>query len=250
MTDTSGTVARALSVLTVIAEAKARVGVKDVAGALKLPMSTSHRLLDLLLDAGFVEKDEARRRYGVGAEFFRVASLVAQNTSYAILVQPSLDRITEATGETALYSVYLPAQHAMMYTAKRDSPNSLRFRIPLFQQISLDWGSAALAILAYLTPEAQTAVFERAQPSPVSRKRLSRIAFAERIKTVRENGYSLTESERLPDSVGIAAPVMMSAGKVTGSIVLAIPKVRYDPKMAENYVELVKREAARCAAGD
>jgi hypothetical protein len=44
MTDTSGTVARALSVLTVIAEAKARVGVKDVAGALKLDSSKKTKL--------------------------------------------------------------------------------------------------------------------------------------------------------------------------------------------------------------
>jgi DNA-binding IclR family transcriptional regulator len=54
MSDALGTVARTLSVLRIVAEAKTSVGVKDVADALQLPMSTSHRLLDLLLGAGFV----------------------------------------------------------------------------------------------------------------------------------------------------------------------------------------------------
>ena len=57
MSDALGTVARTLSVLRIVAEAKTSVGVKDVADALQLPMSTSHRLLDLLLGEGSLDLD-------------------------------------------------------------------------------------------------------------------------------------------------------------------------------------------------
>ena len=77
MTEALGTVARTLSVLRVVAEAKGTVGVKDVADALGLPMSTSHRLLDLLLEAGFVQKEQIKRRYAIGSDFFRLANLIA-----------------------------------------------------------------------------------------------------------------------------------------------------------------------------
>ena len=121
MTETLGTVARTLSVLRVVAEAKGSVGVKDVADALGLPMSTSHRLLDLLLEAGFVQKEKVKRRYVIGSELFRLANLVAHKTSYASLVQPLLDELARETGETALFAAYLPAQHCVAYAAKSDS---------------------------------------------------------------------------------------------------------------------------------
>jgi DNA-binding IclR family transcriptional regulator len=245
MSDTLGTVARALSVLTVIAEAKASVGVKDVADALKLPMSTSHRLLDLLLEAGFVEKNAARRRYAIGLEFFRLANLVVQKASYATLVQPILDQLAAETGETVIYSTYLAAQRAMMYAAKSDSPSSLRFRITLFQQMPLEWGSSGLAILALLPPEVQAEVFAHTQPSPISRKRLTRTAFYTRIASTRRDGFAFTQSEKLPDSIGIAAPVIMEQNNVVGSITLTVPKIRFSRAKLKTYAELVKKEVAR-----
>jgi IclR family acetate operon transcriptional repressor len=124
--DTSGTVARTLAVLTVMAESGGSVGVTDVATALGLPMSTSHRLLDLLRGAGFVERDAAQRRYRLGLQFLRVANLVTQNTSFARLCQPTLERITARTGETALYCEYLADHHMAAYAAKSDSTHSLR----------------------------------------------------------------------------------------------------------------------------
>jgi DNA-binding IclR family transcriptional regulator len=248
MAESLGTVARALSVLTVVAEARDHVGVKDVAAALDLPMSTSHRLLDLLREAGFVAKDETRRRYAIGTEFLRLANVVAQKASHTALVQPVLDRIKAETGETVIYSTYLPARRAMMYAAKSDSPNSLRFRITLFQQMPLEWGASGLAILAFLPADIQDEVYGNAQPSPVTGKRLSRASFRQRIEAVRRNGYALSESEKLPDSVGIAAPITMADGHVAGSITLTIPAVRFVRSNVKDYAALVKREAERFSA--
>ena len=140
--DTSGTVARTLAVLTVMAESGGSVGVTDVATALGLPMSTSHRLLDLLRGAGFVERDAAQRRYRLGLQFLRVANLVTQNTSFARLCQPTLERITAETGETALYCEYLADHHMAAYAAKSDSPHSLRYRITLFDPAPVECGAS------------------------------------------------------------------------------------------------------------
>ena len=65
MSETPGTVSRALSVLTVVAQADETVGVKDVAHALALPMSTSHRLLDLF----FTQKAARLAEFGLPNTF-------------------------------------------------------------------------------------------------------------------------------------------------------------------------------------
>jgi len=247
MTETTGTVARTLSVLRVIAEAKGTVGVKDVADALHLPMSTSHRLLDLLLEAGFVQKEKVKRRYGIGAEFFRLANVVARKASTASLVQPILDELARETGETALFAAYQPAQHGVAYVAKSDSPHSLRFRIDLFQPVSPEWGATGLAILAFLSEEEQAAAFANARPSPVGGRRLARAAFFERLAAVRRDGFAVTEGEKLPDSVGIAVPLESAPGELLGSLALTVPKVRFVRAKTRAYVQLLRGAAARFA---
>ena len=249
MSETVGTIARALSVLRAVAESEGSVAVKDIAVALDLPMSTSHRLLDLLLDAGFVEKEKQQRRYTVGPEFFRLASLVTQKNSLASRLQPVLDELTKETGETAIFSAYFPAELKTAYAAKCDSPNSLRFRINLFEKMPLEWGSTGLAILAFLPEEVQTKVFAQSRPSPVLKKRLTRAAFFERLAKIRREGYGITESEKLPDCVGIAAPIRMDPDTIIGSIALAIPKVRFARAKTKAYAEVVKRAADRFSSG-
>jgi DNA-binding IclR family transcriptional regulator len=249
MTETTGTVARTLAVLRVVAEAKGPVGVKDVAEALHLPMSTSHRLLDLLLEAGFVRKETVKRRYGVGAEFLRLAGVVAHRASPAALVQPLLDELAGTTAETALFAAYLPARHSVAYAAKSDSLHSLRFRIDLFEQAPPEWGASGLAILAFLPEPEQVDLFARTRPSPVSGRRLTRAVFFERLASVRRDGFAVTEGEKLPDSVGIAVPLMSAAGDLVGSLALTIPKVRFVRAKTRTYLELLRGAAARFSGG-
>jgi DNA-binding IclR family transcriptional regulator len=249
VSDSAGTVARALSVLTFMAEAKDSIGVKDIAAALNLPMSTSHRLLDLLMEGGFVEKDEKRRRYSIGMEFRRLANLVSQRASYATAIQPVLDRITKETGETALYVEYLPTKRAAMYSAKSDSPHSLRFRINLFQEMPVEWGASGLAILAFLPPDVQAKIHAANRASPTTKKRMSMVAFFERIESIRRNGYAVSEGEKLADSVGIAVPVVFGGDHVGASLALTIPKVRFVRSQVSEHVGLLKREAELIAKG-
>jgi len=241
--DTSGTVARTLAVLTVMAERGGSVGVTDVATALGLPMSTSHRLLDLLRDGGFVEKVEAERRYMLGLQFLRVANLVTQNTSYAKLCQPALERITAQTGETAVYCEYLPDRHMAAYAAKSDSTHSLRYRITLFEPAPVECGASGLAILSFLPPHLRASVCAAPRPSPLTGRRASSSALAAQIEATRRKGFAVSNGEKLPDSIGIAVPIRMADERPIGSLTLTIPESRFVKSKLKDYVALLSEEA-------
>lgn len=241
--DTSGTVARTLAVLTVMAERGGSVGVTDIAKALDLPMSTSHRLLDLLRGAGFVERDATQRRYRLGLQFLRVASLVTQNTSLAQLSQPALERITGDTGETALYCEYLPDEHRAAYAAKSDSTHSLRYRITLFDPAPIECGASGLAILSFLPAPVRAEICATPRPSPLTGKRLSSGDLALQIETTRRRGYALSNGDKLPDSIGIAVPVTMAQDRPIGSLTLTIPESRFVRSKLKTYVALLSKEA-------
>jgi len=241
--DTSGTVARTLAVLTVMAERGGSVGVTDVATALGLPMSTSHRLLDLLRGAGFVERDAAQRRYRLGLEFLRVASLVRQHTSFAELCQPALERITGQTGETSVFCEYLPDGHTATYAAKSDSPHSLRYRIELFEPLPVECGASGRAILAFLPEQIRSGVCAAPRPSPFSGKRATSGGLVTQLEDVRRKGFALSSGEKLPDSIGIAVPLRVADERPVGSLMLTIPKSRYVKSKLKAYVALLTKEA-------
>ncbi len=249
--DTGGTVARTLAVLTVMAEAGGSIGVTEVAKALGLPTSTSHRLLDLLRSAGFVERDATQRRYRLGLQFLRVASLVTQNTSFATLCQPALERLTAETGETAMYCEYLPDQHPdrhserhmAAYTAKSDSPHSLRYRITLFEPAPVECGASGLAILSFLPPSLRASICAAPRPSPLTGKRPSSRALADLIETTRRKGFAFSSGEKLPDSIGVAVPIRLSEERPIGALTLTVPLTRFVKSKLKAYVALLTEEA-------
>lgn len=246
--DTGGTVARTLAVLTVMAETGGSVGVTEVATALGLPTSTSHRLLDLLCGAGFVERDAVQRRYRPGLQFLRVAHLVTQNTSFALLCQPALERLTAETGETALYCEYLPDRLMAAYAAKSDSTHSLRYRITLFEPAPVECAASGLAILSFLPPHVRASVCKTPRASPLTGKRLSSGALAELIETTRLKGFAFSSGVILPDSVGIAVPIRMSEERPIGSLTLTIPLSRFVKSKLKAYVALLSEEARLLSA--
>ena len=241
--DTTGTVARTLAVLTVMAEAGGSIGVTDVATALGLPTSTSHRLLDLLRGAGFVERDATQRRYRPGLQFLRVASLVTQNTSFATLCQPALERLMAKTGETAMYCEYLPDNHMAAYAAKSDSSHSLRYRITLFEPAPVECGASGLAILSFLPSPLRASLCATPRPSPLTGKRPSSKTLADLIEVTRRKGFAFSSGEKLPDSVGIAVPIRLSGERPIGSLTLTIPLTRFVRSKLKAYVALLSEEA-------
>ena len=66
--ETRGTVARVIDILRHLAEGPEDWALADLATALELPRSTTHRLLQLLQTQGIVEADPLSRRYRPGVE--------------------------------------------------------------------------------------------------------------------------------------------------------------------------------------
>src|SRR3546814_560895 len=75
-----GIVGRLTAMLKVLAETEREASLSDIAARMNLPASSTHRLLHLLMNEGFVERGEDSRTYRAGLEFVRVGGLLASRT--------------------------------------------------------------------------------------------------------------------------------------------------------------------------
>jgi len=238
----SGTTGRVLALLRAAAEFEGPISIKEMALKLGLAQSTVHRMFDILVAEGFMRQDPQSRRYSIGAEFYRVATLVAASHSFGDFAGPTLAGLTVETGETAAFALYLNGTGQMVFTSVSDSPHSLRYRLDSRERMPVVWGASGLAILAFLPEEERTTIAASADPSPVTGAVLDPVALEHRLADIRDTGWAWSQGEKIPESVGIAAPVM-SAGRVTGCVALTVPSVRFDPAGLVRYGELVVNAA-------
>jgi DNA-binding IclR family transcriptional regulator len=239
-----GTVARTLRLLQALAEADDTVTVAGLASRMRLPMSTVHRLLQLLRADGFVENEGQSHGYRAGPELLRVAALLAGRQSIAAVARPIMDRIVAACEETCLLGVYLPHARKMTFVEQVKSPHALRFEVPCNVQLPVVWGSSGHVMLAYMPDDEVRAALAKAEPSPVTGEAIDEALYYETLRQVRSRGHDLTRGEVLANSVGIAAPVFQGDSSAIASLTITIPNVRLRASDTRRLTELVVNGAA------
>lgn len=221
----TGTVSRALALLTLLADAGGRVTVKHVGDVMQVPPSTAHRLLQLLRKEGFVDAAPGGQ-YGVGPQFYRVAARVVGGMSPATVAQPVIESIAETFNETVVFGLYLPTEGTLTFAARADGQQKLKYQIDMHKPLSLVWGASGKSVLAFLPDDVVATILAAEGPSPATgAPPPDAQQLAVELAGIRSQGWALSESEKLPDARGIAAPVYGPAG-VIGCICLTSPKAR------------------------
>lgn len=221
----SGTVSRAMHLLTFLADSSGPVTVKQVVEYLKVPPSTAHRLLNLLATEGFVEI-AGNGLYGVGSRFYRVAALVSRSMTPVSVAQPIIQQLAAKYNETVLMGQYLAAERAMMFSVRADGSQKLTYQIDLHRPLSLYWGASGKSILAFLPEEVIEAVLLNEGNSPATGERPPTLEEGmSALRAVRERGWAVSDSQKLPGARGVAAPIFGASG-VIGCLCLTSPRER------------------------
>jgi DNA-binding IclR family transcriptional regulator len=164
-------------------------------------MSTTHRLLALLQEQGFVERGADQRTYRPGLEFLRVGGLVSSRAQLTDVAEPFMRAVVETCDETCLLSVYLPHNRSSMIAKVIYGSHPLRYVATLYQPSSLVWGATGLGILAFLPHAVIDDLVPREGPSPATGKAVRLPALRRDLATIRERGYACTRGQKIVGAV-------------------------------------------------
>src|SRR5688572_5089 len=89
-----------------------------------------------MIESGYVTRDEAAM-YRVGPNLFSLATRVIGGMKLPALLRPSLARLVEATGETALVGQLAPDADVVVYVDKAESTNPVRYTVPIGERREL-----------------------------------------------------------------------------------------------------------------
>ncbi|MBV9811275.1 MAG: IclR family transcriptional regulator, partial [Acetobacteraceae bacterium] len=227
-----------------LAETDGDTSVKQLAERLGLPMSTVHRLLQLLGAEGLVQHDPDTRRYQVGFELDRIASLVASRRSLKDIARPFMQAVVDSCHEACLLVVHLPATFQVSVLEGINSSHPLRYDMLLYAAHSLLWGATGRSILAFLSEEEQAAALAHGEPSPGSGRPVPTHAqLRAELAVFQARGYASSYGEKIVGAVGIGAPVLRADGHAIASLCLTIPQMRFEPLNEASLARLLRRQA-------
>lgn len=223
--DSRGTTAidRGAELLVRVLEAQQPVALTDLASASGIPKSTASRLVSALERRGLVEQDGERGRLRPGPAILRVAERSLLERNVVELARPSLDALSELSGETINLAV--PGPHGVEHIAQVDGRHflgagqwlgrSVDFHCTANGKVFMAYGRATMPArsLAVLTPQTLT------DPGRL-RVELAR---------VRRDGFAEAVDELEIGLAAIAAPVRGAAGEVVAALSITGPTVRMTP---------------------
>ncbi|MBN1674546.1 MAG: helix-turn-helix domain-containing protein [Kiritimatiellae bacterium] len=174
---------------------------------------TLSRLLKALLEEGLIEKRPGSGCYAVGPTVFGLARAVLGLVSAADVVQPVLDRLAEATGQSSAY--FERSGGAMVLVAKREHPESWHYMPVGGTHPKMTRNGFGQLLLAYMEPRALSLFLARtSEPLPLGRE-----AFAARLARIRGQGLFVEKADAAPSLWRIVAPVLLADGQTPAGAV-------------------------------
>lgn len=235
-------VKRALSLLDLFTESLPEIGLSDAARLSGHDKATVHRLLNTLRESELVEQDPRTKLYRVGPGVLRLARVRERSTPLVSVVQPLLDRITAATGETSHFSLYIGSTLVVVATSTSTRPAHVAMN--KLESLPLHATASGMAFLAFCPPETTKLVVSR----PLSRFTPWTVtdpaAFQVLLRQVRETGFGIADRTYDEEVYGIGVPVMGApGGNAIGALSVAAPRHR----MTEAALGQVKSELSRAS---
>ena len=250
MAQDRGSIERVFAALNHLAEAERPIRVSSMASALKLPQSTTHRLINQFVKLGLLRRASGTHHYETWIEAFRLGASLSRSLNAAVdIAMPSLQRIMHLSRESCALGLYVESDATMFFAAQVQSPQPLRHYVNLFTRESVLWGTSGRAMLAHLPSEMPRKLLEENSVSPTGLRPLTLKVLQEELAQVRERGYALSDrGERVANTSGIAATIFTAPGRVFGCLTLSTPSFRYSKQEEPLIGSLMKNEAGKISA--
>ena len=236
------TVVKVLKLVEALSRAEQPVGVTALANELEFTKSNAHRLLNTLVELGYVKRHDDEGQYELTLKLWSVGVAVMSRLDVARVALPHMRELEAETEESVNLSVFDEGQ--VVYIAAVQGRNPVRAFIRVGDRRPSYCTATGKVFLAY-QPEKLLAKYsgKMTRYTPTTITSLPKLK-AE-LALVRERGYSMTTGEWRENVGGVAAPIRSAAGDVVAAVGLMSPLERLN-------TETTRRQAARgileCAA--
>ena len=214
---------RVLALLATFEDGRPELSVTEIAASLGVHKSTASRLAATLERAGFLAR--SGKRYRLGVEIIRLGTLALRNADIVDRLQPAMEKLSQATGETI--NLAIPAGADILNVAEVPSTYIL--------SCSGGWIGRRTKPHAVANGKVLLAFGAIPVPDPASLERytehtiITNEALQADLAQARRNGYATAVAELEDGLVAVAAPVFSPVGDCVAALSISGPAYRMPP---------------------
>lgn len=233
---------RVIQILETIGNSEKGCTHKELSSALNIPKSSLTSLLNTLVYRGYITSDTEDRRYNLGPQLLVLTGRFLAGLDLVRMGQPILDQIVAEIDESA--EIAIRRGQEILVIASADCTRPIKRVIQIGERAPLYATAAGKAILAFLSEDELYCYMNSTSLEPLTEKTITdpRLLSAE-LKAIATGGIAYSREELNEGLIAMAAPVFDMYGRITASVVLPIPAIRFN-KEKEQQVEKVLRNAA------
>ena len=234
--------ARGLLVLEAIAFSSSPMGIRGIARQIGLANSIAQRLVTTLSSRGYLEQDEATRRYRLGYRVFEVGSRYISYDGLIDASMPELRQLADEHGFNSFLGVLRDNSVIYLATLQSRGPITLR-RLPGDRACvhSTALGKALLAELS--DAEVRALLGSTELPHLTPRTKCDVEALLADVRKARRLGYSVVDGENLPGVFSVGAAIRDGSGRAVAAISVAALRTQVPRMQTKHVCELVAGSA-------
>lgn len=224
-------------------------GLSELAGELRLPKSTVHRITRVLTDHRYLSRSPVTGRLRLGLAALELGRNAHDGLELRRLAQPVLERLAVQSGETILLMVLDEDRERAVCIERAESRKHLRLILEVGTHALLHAGASSKILLAYMAP----AEIERVLSGGLPRLARGTITRADTLRRdlaqTRRRGYARSAEETNDGAAGIAVPILDTRGVILAGLSIVGPLMRFGRRRDPEIVALARRGAAEIRAG-
>jgi IclR family transcriptional regulator, KDG regulon repressor len=219
-----GPVFKALRVLEFVGESGRDVSLTEVATALGLPKTTAFRYLQTLSATMFLCHDVYRDRYGMGAQFRRLAEVDKALSRLRELAVPMMRELSRTFNETINLAV--EANGEVVYIEIVEPTRAPRMEARIGSRHPMHSTALGKAILANLCEAERDAVLTGTLLERTHRTVTETRALTRQLREVQDRGYAIEVGENEEEAMCIGVSILDELARPVAALSLSAPQRR------------------------
>ena len=229
--ESKGSIARAARVLDVLAAMPQGASLSVIANSVKFTKTTTHRVLALLQDVGYVFQDPQTRSYHLGGKLVEMSN-TAQRVDIAAYADKGLARLAELSKDTIFLSV--PEGALAICIDRKTGAFPIRtLTLNKGDRRPLGVGAGSLALYCAMSDERREAICRVNQNWMKEYGTFSQEFLEAEREAFLTRGYALNNSHVVQGTRALALPVITKQGRLVASVAIGAINERMKPERIE-----------------
>lgn len=226
-------IAKALQIVEVMADAEGPMRLQDIGKNVKLPASTVLRFLKTLMDHGYVEQNPRTLQYYLTLKFCQISERIKRQIKVRDIAHPVLVELSRELSEATSLAVARDGQ--VVYVDVVEGPDHMLQTLQRIGKIAPmnSTGVGKALMQDYSGEEINALVTQHGLPKLTPKTIGSKRALVKELAQVRELGYATDDEECEVGVRCVAAPVRDYSGAVVAAISTSGPVGRLTPGKAK-----------------